>query len=308
MNTRFIMAAIGVIIIVMVISAVFAGSHKQAAPDQIGITASFYPLAEFARQVGGDKVEVTNLTPPGAEPHDFEPSPQDIVKIKQSQIFIYTGAGFEPWADKVASDLKDVTVINASAGIDLLPALPEQSGQTPGDHQSDPHFYLDPVIDEVIVQTIADSLSQVDPANQAYYQENASRYNAKLAALDQSYKTGLQDCKLREIITSHAAFAYLAKRFGLTQVPIAGLSDEDPSPARLAEIATIAKDHDIRYIFFEKLVSPRLSDTIASEVGAQTLVLNPAEGLTSEEQAAGKDFIGLMQDNLSNLRLALDCA
>jgi len=307
MNIRFILAVIGVIIIVMAISAAFAGSHQKAAAGRIGIAASFYPLAEFARQVGGDRVEVSNLTPPGAEPHDFEPSPQDIVRIRQSQVFIYTGAGFEPWAEKVASDLKDTTVINASQGIELLPALPEQSSQTPGDHQSDPHYYLDPVSDQTIVQTIADGLSRIDPVNQAYYQENASRYEARLAALDSSFRTGLANCQRQEIITSHAAFAYLARRYGLTQVPIAGLSDEDPSPARLAEIAGIARDGDIRYIFFEKLVSPRLSETIAAEVGAQTLVLNPAEGLTSDEQDAGKDFISLMQDNLSNLRLALEC-
>lgn len=307
MNIRFIVAVIGVIIIVMAVSAAFAGSHQKAAPGRIGIAASFYPLAEFARQVGGDRVEVSNLTPPGTEPHDFEPSPQDIVKIRQSQVFIYTGAGFEPWAERIAADLNDITVINASDGIALLPALPEQSAQTPGDNQSDPHFYLDPVTDQAIVQTIADRLSQIDPANQSYYQENARRYNAELAALDSSYRAGLSDCQRQEIITSHAAFAYLAKRYGLIQVPIAGLSDEDPSPARLGEIARIAQDGGIRYIFFEKLVSPRLSETIAAEVGAQTLVLNPAEGLTSEEQAAGKDFISLMEDNLSNLRLALEC-
>lgn len=306
MNKRFIFAVLLVIIIVAVISAVFARGQRQVAQDKIEVTASVYPMAEFAQQVGGDKVHVTNITPVGTEPHDFEPSPQDIIKIEQSKVFIYTGAGFEPWADRVVPTLQGVTVINASEGIPLLRATPE-AGEKPNPHGTDPHFYLDPVLDQKVVHTIARKLAEVDPANRAFYEKNASIYAKKLADLDKEYRTGLIICNSRDIVTAHASFAYIAKRYNLVQIPIAGLSEEEPSPARLAEIARFVKEHHIKYIFFEKLVSPRLSDTIARETGAKTLVLDPIEGLTPDEQKEGKNFISIMKQNLANLRLALEC-
>ncbi|MHB8840424.1 MAG: metal ABC transporter substrate-binding protein [Candidatus Aquicultor sp.] len=306
MNRRFIFAVLLVIIVVAVVSIVASRGQRAGTQNKIEVTASFYSMAEFVRQVGGDKVHVTNLTPVGAEPHDFEPSPQDIVKMEQSKVFIYTGAGFEPWADKVVPSLEGVTVINASEGILLLPATPEE-GEKPNANGADPHFYLDPVLDQQVVRTVAKKLAEVDPANKALYEKNASAYAKKLADLDKEYRTGLISCGTREIVTSHAAFAYVAKRYDLIQIPIAGLAEEEPSAARLAEIAKFAKEHHVKYIFFEKLVSPRLSETIAREIGAKTLVLDPIEGLTPDEQKAGKNFIGLMKDNLANLRLALEC-
>ncbi len=304
MNRRFIVAVLVVIIIVGVISAVFA--QRQGTQSGLVVTASFYTMAEFARQVGGNKVHVINLTPVGVEPHDFEPSPGDIVTIEKSKVFIYTGAGFEPWADRIVPSLKDVTVINASEGIPLLPVTPAE-GENPSARKNDPHFYLDPVLDQKVVRTIAVKLAEADPANRAYYEKNASAYVRKLNDLDKQYRTGLLICNNRDIITAHAAFAYIAKRYNLVQIPIAGLSEEEPSPAKLAEIARLAREHHVKYIFFEKLVNPRLSDTIAQEVGAKTLVLDPIEGLTPSEQKAGKNFVGLMKDNLANLRLALEC-
>ncbi len=304
MNRRFIVAVLVVIIIVGVISAVFA--QRQGTQSGLVVTASFYAMAEFARQVGGNRVHVINLTPVGVEPHDFEPSPQDLVSIEKSKVFVYTGAGFEPWASRIVSDLKDVTVINASEGIGLLPVTPIE-GETRGGSKTDPHFYLDPVLDQKVVRTIAAKLAEVDPSNRAYYQKNAVAYVKKLGALDKEYRSGLLICNNRDFITSHAAFAYIAKRYNLVQIPIAGLSEEEPSPAKLAEIAKLAREHHVKYIFVEKLVSPRLADTIAQEIGAKTLVLDPIEGLTPDEQKAGKNFISLMKDNLANLRLALEC-
>ncbi|HZD60665.1 MAG TPA: metal ABC transporter substrate-binding protein [Anaerolineae bacterium] len=304
MNRRFVIGLIILIAAVIGISSISA-SRQGAEQKKIGVVASFYPFAEFARQVGGDKVTVTNITPVGAEPHDFEPSPQDIVTMKKAKVFIYSGVGLEPWADKVVPDLTGVTIINASEGIPLLTATPEE-GETNA-HTVDPHFYLDPVLDQKVVRTIANKLTEVDPANKAFYDKNADAYIEKLAKLDRGYRTGLTSCNSRDIVTSHAAFAYLAKRYHLTQIAIAGLSEEEPSPARLAEIARFVKEHHIKYIFFEKLVSPRLSETIARETGAKTLVLNPIEGLTPDDQRAGKNFISLMQDNLKNLRIALEC-
>jgi zinc transport system substrate-binding protein len=304
MNKRFILAVFAVIIIVAILIIVVVGRQKKQSQKKIEVTASFYPLAEFVHQVGGDKVKVTNITPLGAEPHDFEPSPQDIIKIERSKIFIYTGTGLEPWADRVVPTLEGVTVINASKGIPLLPAIP-QEGQKSNPNGVDPHFYLDPVLDQKIVNNIAKNLIKVDPANKAYYEKNAKSYEKKLADLDKEYRKGLSKITTKDIITSHAAFAYLAKRYGLVQIPISGLAGQEPSAKRLAQIAKLAKERHIKYIFFEKLVSPRLSDTIAREVGLKTLVLDPIEGLTPEEQKQGKDFISLMRQNLANLQLAL---
>jgi len=304
MNRRFVIGVI--VLIAAVIGLSYAFVNKQGAGQKnIGVVASFYPLAEFVRQVGGGKVTVTNITPVGAEPHDFEPSPQDIVTMKQAKVFIYTGVGFEPWAGKVVPDLTGVTVINASKGIPLLSATPEEGRINP--HKADPHFYLDPVLDQKVIKTIANKLAEIDPANKAFYDKNAAAYIDKLEKLDSKYRAGLISCNSRDVVTSHAAFAYLAKRYNLTQIAIAGLSEEEPSPARLAEITRFVKEHHIKYIFFEKLVSPRLSKTIAGEVGAKTLVLNPIEGLTPDDQKAGKNFISLMQENLKNLRIALEC-
>ncbi|MBI4733739.1 MAG: zinc ABC transporter substrate-binding protein [Rubrobacteridae bacterium] len=313
MNKKFVFAVIVVILLVAVSSFLATRSQKQEIDKRMEVTASFYSMAEFAQKVGGEKVHVTNMTPVGVEPHDFEPSPKDIAKLERSGVFVYTGSGFEPWADKVVPSLKKVAIINASEGIDLLPAAPDvekSHGDDDRDSNSratDPHFYLDPVLDQKVVKLIAKKFSEVDPDSKAYYEKNATEYINELAALDKEYKEGLANCETRNIVTSHAAFAYLAKRYDLNQVPIAGFSEEEPSPAKLAEIAKFAKENDVKYIFFEELVDPRLSETIAKEVGAKTLVLDPIEGLTSEKKKAGKDFLGLMRDNLVNLRLALDC-
>lgn len=291
MNRRFIIAVGVVVILVAGISWFSGGFNKKRSPAKVDVTASFYPLAEFARRVGGNKVRVNNITPVGAEPHDFEPSPLDIIKIEQSRVFIYSGGNFEPWADKIVPGLKDVIIVNASRGIPLI--------------KNDPHFYLDPVLDRKVVNNIAAALIKADPVNKAYYKKNASAYIGKLRALDEKYRIGLKNTKSRDIVTSHNAFAYLAARYGLNQIPISGLAEQEPSAARLAQISEFAKKHQTKYIFFEKLVGPRLSDTIARETGAKTLVLNPIEGLTHKEQEDGKDFISISEENLANLRLAL---
>lgn len=301
MNRRFIFAAVVLVVIIIAVAAVFANLNKKGSEQKVTITASFYPLAEFANQVGGDKVTVKNITPAGVEPHDFEPSPQDIVSLQKSKVFVYSGAGFEPWASKVLPDLKNIAVVNASKGVSLLEAMPEEEATT------DPHFYLDPVLAQQIVKNIAEKLGEVDPDNKSFYEKNAGVYIEKLALLNKEFQEGLKSRQRNDIITSHAAFAYLAKRYGLRQIPIAGLAEEEPSPARLAEVAKFARENNVKYIFFETLVDPRLSETIAREVGAKTLVLNPLEGLTPEEQKQGKDYISVMQENLNNLRIALEC-
>lgn len=270
-------------------------STKDAPANTVSVAASYYPLYEFAKQVGGDKVQVTLMTPAGAEPHEYEPPAKTLAIAQQSDVFIYNGGPFEPWINAFL-DSYSRTTIRASQGIALQ------------DHGKDPHFWLDPVLVRQIITTIKDGLATADPANKNYYSARAEAYRGKLAQLDADFRNGLQTCQQQTIIASHAAFSYVAARYGFTVQSIAGLSpDEEPSAARLAELSDVITKNGIRYVFFEHLVSPRLADTIAQETGAQTLVLDPLEGLDNEDQEQGKDYLSVQQQNLAHLRTALAC-
>lgn len=275
---------------------------------KIQVVTSFYPLADFSKNVGKDNVEIHNLIQPGVEPHDWEPTPQDMKTISQADVFIYNGAGFEPWIEKVLNsvDKSKLVVVDASKGIELLKAAETEPGH--GDQQAlyDPHIWLDPVNVQQEVQQITDGLVKKDPQNKDKYEANAKEYTGKLEALNKDYQTELAKVKNKEIVTTHAAFGYLAKRYGLQQIPLMGLApDAEPSPKELADVVKEARAHNMKYIFFETLVSPKVADTVAKEIGAKTLVLNPIEGLTEDELKQGEDYISKMKENLKNLTLAL---
>ncbi len=294
---------VGLIVGLVLIGILVSSRRPTIQSNKLSVVASFYPIAHFAQQVGGDKISVTNITPASTEPHDFEPTARDLIRISQAKLFIYNGNNVDSWGDKVKSDIvaRGGTVIKMSDALTSLPSS-EESGQL------DPHFWLDPILAQQEITVIRDRLVKIDPTNAGTYQHNAQAYIDQLTALDQSYRTGLANCQLHDIVTSHAAFGYLAQRYGFTQIPIAGISpDQEPSPQKLAAIAHLVKQKNIHYIFFETLVSPKLSETIASETGAQTLSFNPLEGLTDQEIAAGKTYLTEMQTNLTHLRTALLC-
>jgi zinc transport system substrate-binding protein len=293
----------------------------------VAVVASFYPLYEFARHVGGVHAEVTAMVPPGVEPHDWEPAPQDVARLEKARVYIYNGAGFEPWADKLLANLGGTRpmIVVATEGIDLLRAdlpghdhdhgdlaaarsgRPRASGKAAAGE--DPHVWLDPVLAQRQVESIRAALARVDPDRADSYAAGARAFSERLRALDEQYERGLSRCQRREIVVSHASFAYLARRYRLTQVPVMGLSPEsEPSPARLAQIVRFARRHQVQFIFFETLVSPKLAETLAREVGARTLVLDPIEGLTKDDRTAGRGYVELMEENLKNLRTGLGCA
>lgn len=285
--------------------------HAQDA--DINIAASFYPLADFARNVGGSHVSVQNITPVGAEPHDYEPAPRDLAKISSSDVFVYNGGTFEPWTEKFTHDFKH-TAVKASKGITLHEsegheAHTEETESDGHDHgTTDPHFWLDPVLAQQIVTNIRDGLIQADPTHANDYRKNAQAYQAKLQKLDTAYKEGLAHCAIDTVIASHGAFTYLAERYGFAADSIAGISpDTEPSAQKMAELSTLAKEKNIKYIFFEHLVSPRLADTIAQEAGAKTLVFDPIEGLAKKDQDKGKNYISIQYDNLNAIRTARAC-
>jgi zinc transport system substrate-binding protein len=234
--------------------------------------------------------------PPGVEPHDWEPAPQDVVRIHKAKLFVYNGAGLEPWVEKLSRELgaRGTLSVRATERVPLRGA--------------DPHVWLDPLRAQTQVESIRAGLTRIDPAATAAYAAQGQAYLARLAALDARFTEGLRRCARRDVVTTHAAFGYLTARYGLSQVPIQGLAPEaEPSPADLVRLVKLARERNVRYVFFETLVSAKLAETLAREVGAKTLVLNPIEGLTREEQAAGKTYLSLMEDNLRNLRTALDC-
>lgn len=282
---------------------------SQSAPGKVKILTTVYPVYEFARQVGGDKVEVEMLVPPGAEPHDWDPTAQDIIKIKGAKLFLYHGAGLEP-VDKLLTKevLGSVKAVEVSRGIPVITGHDQIEGKNPHhDSEMDAHLWLDPQYAQQEVKNIAAALVEIDPQNKEYYQKNAERFEGELAQLDQEYQTALTNVKRRDIITSHAAFTYLAKRYNLQQVGIMGLApDSEPTSARMAEIVEFCRQHQVRYIFFETLVSPKLANAIAKETGAGLLVLNPIENLTEAEMKQGKNYLSIMRENLVHLTKALN--
>lgn len=276
-----------------------SGCEPAPPPARPLVVATIYPLWDFSRQVAGDRAEVVSLVPPGVEPHDWEPSPRDVTQVQRATVLVHAGTTVDAWAQKLLVDSKSrSTVVDASRGLSVL----TRGGAT------DPHIWLDPTLARAQVEAIAAGLGQADPAGRAIYDDNAKRFSARLEALDQAFAAGLTDCARREIVTSHAAFAYLARRYRLVQIPLMGLAPEaEPSPADVAAIVKAARGLKVTHIFFEPLVSPRLAETLSREIGATPLPLNPVEGVTKEQAAAGQGYLELMKANLASLRTALGC-
>jgi zinc transport system substrate-binding protein len=271
---------------------------------KIKVTASFYPLYFFANQIGGDKANVINITPSGAEPHNYEPTPRDIASIENSKILILEGNGLEAWGKDIQSNInpKNTTVI--TVGQDLI----TQNIVENGNSVIDPHIWLSPSLASEITEKILAGFIAIDPINKEYYQNNEEKLKAKLAILDTEYKKGLANCVSKDIVTSHAAFGYLAASYGLIQVPISGLSpDAEPSPKQLADITDFVKKNNVKYIFFENLVSPKFSETVAQETRTKTMVLDPIEGITKEDLAKGYNYLTVMEKNLHSLQKVLQC-
>jgi zinc transport system substrate-binding protein len=256
------------------------------ASGKTRVVASFYPLAFAAKEVGGTRVEVKNLTPAGAEPHDLEISPRAVSDVRSADLVLLLGHGFQPQVEDAAGSAENV--------LRLL--------DTPGLHRfanGDPHVWLDPVRYALIVRRIEAAL-RAEPAGR--------RLVRRLEALDREYARGLAHCARTEIVTSHEAFAYLAQRYHLRQIAITGLTPEaEPTPRDLEHAVELVRQTHATTVYFETLVSPRISKTVAREAGARTAVLDPIEGLTDEEQQRGEDYFSVMRANLRELRNGLGC-
>ena len=286
------MIALGVGLIALGVGACGPGSDGESG-DSTTIVAAFYPLAYAAEQIGGPQVDVVNLTPPGTEPHDVELSARDVERVRSADFVFYIGSGFQP-------ALEDALEGSKATAVDLLEGLRlREAADTEEDVDVDPHVWLDPLRYAEMSDRIGRALGRA---------ERAATFRAQLESLDREYEAALSQCRRREIVTSHAAFGYLAERYRLEQIAITGLSPEaEPTPRELEDVVEDVRRHDATTVFFETLVSPRLAETVARETGASTAVLNPLEGLTEEELARGEDYFSLMLANLKTLRQALEC-
>lgn len=293
-----------------------AGRASGAGDGRLPVVAAFYPLQYVAERVGGDRVAVTNLVQPGAEPHDLELRPRQMAAVADARLVVYL-RGFQPAVDEAVDQEAGRRALDVTTATPLTGAAPQtgghEGGAGPADaHHSDdlagrdPHVWLDPTRLAAIGDRVAERLATVDPARAAGYRARAAALRADLTVLDKQYSDGLARCARRDIVTSHAAFGYLAARYGLTQVPISGLSPEaEPSPRRLTEVAELARAKGATTIFFETLVSPKTAELLAAHVGARAEVLDPVEGL---QPGSNADYVSVMRANLVRLRTALGCA
>jgi zinc transport system substrate-binding protein len=270
----------------VVAAALLVGRDSKGSGEGTGVVAAFYPLAYAAEQLGGSRVRVTNLTPAGAEPHDLELKPGDVSKVKSASLVILMGHGFQPQLERAVSG-------SQARVLKLL--------DTPGldRHGNDPHVWLDPLRYALLVKAIA----------RALHEEAAGvRMVAHLHELDREYRTGLAHCERHEIVTSHAAFGYLAERYGLSQIGVEGLNPEaEPAPRDLARVVDLVRKDGVTTVYAETLVSPKLAHTIARETGAKSAILDPIEGLTPKAIAGGADYFSVMRANLAALRAGLGC-
>lgn len=282
-------------------------ADEQGAGGQVDVVASFYPLAFVTDRVGGEHVTVSDLTPPGVEPHDLELSPRDVASVAEADLVVYL-AGFAPAVDDAVTGEAEGRSLDVGQFARLdLPSSGSEAGHAEGDRQdADPHFWLDPLRLADVSDQIAARLGQLDPADTATFEANAAELRRQLEALDAELAAGLADCAQRTLVTGHDAFGYLADRYDLTQVGIAGVSPEaEPTPADLAEISQFVAEHGVTTIYHEPLVSAGVAETVAAETGASTAVLDPLEGLP--EDAQGADYFSVMRDNLASLRAGQGC-
>ncbi len=274
-------------------------SLAQIETKKVRVVASLFPLYDFARHIAGDKAEVSLLLPPGMEAHSFEPAPADILRINRADIFIYTGASMEPWVADILKGLDNraLLIIDASSGIELSAG-------------ADPHIWLDFSYAQKMVDTILAGFLAKDPANRSLYLARARAYKAKLADLDEEFKKGLSHCAQRTFIHGgHFAFGYLAKRYNLTFLSAypGFAANTEPGPRDLVRLTRTMRLHGIRYVYCDRLVSPRIASVIAREAGAGLLLLNAAHNLTKEEMDQGLTFISIMERNLAQLKRGLEC-
>lgn len=273
----------------------FAGCGETQS-DSITVYTSFYPIYDLTKKIAGDKIEITNLIPSGAEPHDYEPSSKDMAALQSSDVFFINGLGMEHWVNDIAETLSNTQVVDLSAGIDTI-VIGENT---------DPHIWLSLKNAKIMLGTIKDTLALIDSANATYYTNNYNKYMVLFTALDNEFARVTSEFESTTVVVLHKAYAYLCRDYDLTQYAILGLSpDSEPDASKMAEIINFVQANDISTIFYEELVSPNISIAIANATGASVDILYTIEGLNDEQVGDGDDFLTIMAKNLIALEKAL---
>lgn len=262
--------------------------------NPLKVFTSFYPVYDFVKKIGKDKVDVSIIVPNGMEPHDFEPTAKQIIDLQKADAIFVNGMGFESWINK----LNNVTIVDLSRDLPL-----EKNTQI-----SNPHIWLDPILVKLQAKNILNSLNNLDPQNKLYYNNNYVQFTNQLDKLNVDIISSLANCKLHDFLSFHDAFGYFANRYGLVQHSIQGLSPEtEAPPQKIRESIDLSKQLGLDVVFTEDNTDPRLSDTVAQEINGQVLTLSPIETISDEEKQMNKDYFSKMYDNLNNLKIALKC-
>jgi zinc transport system substrate-binding protein len=318
-----------VLILFMLLAIAVSSCQKGDESDgsekpKLKVVTSLFPVYDFARNVGGDRVKVTLLLPPGVEPHSFDPTPADILNVNKADIFIFTNRYMEPWVADIIKGMDNnrATIVDASTGIVFMDEHGEGHNHESGrkddasalpqahiNEELDPHIWLDFDNAVSMVDNIRDALIGKDPAGREYYMKKSAEYKAVLQVLHEKFVKGLSKCEKKEFINGgHFAFGYFAKRYGLTYIAAYGFSpDAEPTPGQLVKISRLLKKKGLKYIFHEELLMSRVAETLSKETGAQLLFLHGAHNISREEFEKGVTFVRLMEENLENLKKGLEC-
>lgn len=294
-----------------------APNADQATNEDLNVVTTFYPMYNFTQNVVGENGNVTTLLEAGQDTHGYEPTPKDMAAVAEADVFVYSSEYMETWVPAVLDTLvdSDVTVIDASEGIpfyegDNHDEQEDEEEHYEGDghnHAVDPHVWLDPVYAKQMVATISSGIQEVDAENAAVYQANTEEYVKELEKLNQEFQTAFAAAENRDFVVQHAAFGYLARRYELEEVSISALtSNQEVSPAKLAEIGKYINENDIKVIYYQDSGNNDLAQTLANETGIELGVLSAIEGITAEDQAAGVDYLAIMRDNLKALKLTIN--
>lgn len=312
-----------------------SGSNQDAADPKLNVYTSTFATAAIAKEIGGADVDVKMIVPPGADPHSYEPTSKQLTEIAQGDLFLLTGTTLEPYSEKIKASLKgnDVRFIETSKGIDLLEAsatvhvhgetdahdeehahedehtedehAEDEHAEEGHDHgKYDPHVWLDPNNAKLMAQSISTALAKEVPDKKATFEKKLAEFNTQADELDQNLQQAVADGSKKELLVTHAAYGYLAERYGFSQLPIAGISPSDePSQKQLAALVKEAKLHDLKYIAFEETVSPKVARVIQQEIGAEAITIHNLESVTKEQQDAS--YFDLMNENVTTLKKAL---
>jgi zinc transport system substrate-binding protein len=311
MRNKIIWGSVAIVFLAIVILSIGSLTHKKPTiqNDKLKVVTTLFPLYDMAKNIGGDKADVSQLLPPGVEAHSFEPKPSDIVKINEADVFVYTGKFMEPWVEDIIKGVtnKNLIIVDASQGVKMIPGVFHDEDEPAG--SMDPHIWLDFDNAKIMVSNIKQAFVSKGNNDAGFYQQNADSYDQQLSKFDNEYKTALSDCQSKEIIYGgHYAFGYLANRYGLKYLAAQGVSpDAEPTASDLANLVDQINKDKVKYVFYEELTSPKIAETIAGETKAKMLLLNAAHNLAKDQFEAGVSFFDILNSDLENLKVGLEC-